>query len=351
MTKVKKISEAFKGGPNNCPPRFFLSFGPDPGFVSAAVNSLANELSTKVEGIETRRIYDSDIANDFLGFENSVSNTSLFGGAILAIVRLQNESLSAKIIEFLERIESGKIHILGACYFECGDLTAKSKLVQAFEASKIAAALRLFAPSKAEFMNLVKERALTEGVTIDSQVIELILESAAQDSLSICAQVESLALYVGKGGKIDEDAFNALNYNLREAGIDEVLSAAFNGETKLTLVRAHQCLNGDSNAILLLNQLLRRVKMLLSLQQMVESGKSINEVVEDKRNGVFWKEQPAIARQLSIWPRAALESILAKAIYTDIECKKRGALVDALVEGTLLGISEFAANKRQGYTQ
>ena len=346
MAKIKKISEAFKFGPHGAPPRLFLAFGPDQGFVSSAVQELADALIASEPGLEVRRVFDSDIANDFLGFENSVTNASLFGGAVLAIARLQNESLSAKILDLLDRIESGKTVISGACFLECGDLSAKSKLVQGFESARVAAVLRLYPPSKADFIVQVKNIANKEGVEIDGQTAEQIVETAQQDSLSIIAQVRNLALYVGKGGKIDASAFAAFNENLREAGIDEVLSAAFSGETKLTLLRAHQCLGNDINPITLLNQLLRRVKILLSLRQIVDGGKGINEVVEDKRNGVFWKEQAIVARQLGIWSRGALESVMSKVITTDMECKKRGAHAASLVEKTLLGISLYAAGRR-----
>lgn len=345
MAKIKKISEAYKFGPDKIPPHLFLAYGPDAGFVSEAIKSLSAELLSKLEDLEVRRVFDSDIASDFLSFENSITNASLFGGAVLAIVRLQNESLSAKILDLLSRVEAGKAQINGACYFECVDFSAKSKLIQGFENSPSAAALRLFPPTKADFVKLVKDATIKENVAIDDACIERIVETAAQDSDSIVAQVRTLALYVGAGGKIDVNSLSALSENRREAGIDEVLSSAFTGEMKLMLLRAHQCLN-DSNPIVLLNQLMRRAKMLLNLRMSLDAGKSLSEVVEDKRSGIFWKDQPLFAKQLSIWTRAALESVLSKIIATDIECKKRSANSEVLVENTLIGIAEYAAKRR-----
>lgn len=346
MAKIKKISEAFRLGADGLPPRLFLAYGPDSGFVHDAIKTLADEMISKKSDLEVRKIFDSDISSDFLGFENSISNASLFGGATLAIVKLQNESLSAKILELLDRVESGQTEINGACYFECADFSPKSKLIQGFENANSAAALRLFSPSKAEFVKLVKDFAGAEQVSIDDKSIDRIVESAAQDSVSIIAQLKTLALYVGKGGKIDEKALLEISDNSREAGMDEVISAAFVGNSKLMLLRAHQCLNNDTNPIVLLNQLLRRAKILLNLRMIIDGGKSISDTVEDKRNGIFWKDQQVFARQLAIWTRTALESVLSKIIETDIECKKRGANPEVLLETTLIGIAEYAARRR-----
>lgn len=346
MTKIKKISEAFSFGKSNTPPRLFLAYGPDRGFVRQAIETLSNELLKSEKDLEVRNVFDGDLSGNFAAFENSITNASLFGGASLAIVRLQNESQSSKILELLERVESGETQINGACYFECHDFSAKSKLVQGFENSTKAAALRLFEPTKAEYTKLLKDIAQEEQVIIDQIVIDRIIETSAQDSISIVALVRSLALYVGRGGKIDESVLLAMGENSREAGVDEVLSAAFLGESKIMLLRAYQAFGNDVNPIVVLNQLLRRVKALLSLRLAIDGGKSVTEVVEDKRSGIFWKEQPNYAKQLAIWPRSALESVLSKIIATDIECKKRGANSEALVENTLLGIAEYAARRR-----
>ncbi len=346
MTKIKKISEAFNFGKGNTPPRLFLAYGPDRGFVTQAIDTLSKELLKSEKDLEVRNVFDSDLSGNFSAFENSITNVSLFGGATLAIVRLQNESQSAKILELLGRVESGETQINGACYFECHDFSAKSKLVQGFENSTKAAALRLFEPSKAEYAKLLKDIALEEQVNIDQIVIDRIIETSAQDSVSIVALIRNLALFVGSGGKIDENALLAMSDNSREAGIDEVLSAAFLGESKLMLLRAHQAFGNDVNPIVVLNQSLRRVKSLLNLRLAIDSGKSVTDAVEDKRSGIFWKDQPIYAKQLAIWSRGALESVLSRIITTDIECKKRGANSEALVENTLLGIAEYAARRR-----
>ncbi|MEK7661426.1 MAG: hypothetical protein AAB680_05240 [Pseudomonadota bacterium] len=343
MVKLNKIEDAISASNKSGASRLVLMFGPDFGMISRKMNHFAAALKKENPDLELRRFSENDLANDFEGFENSVLHNSLFGGANIGRLRLGSESQSAKLIDFVSRYDDVGGNIGGAVLIEAGDISPTNKLVQAFEKSPFAWVIRLYDSSKQDLIALMKAKAADEGVRIDQEAIDRLLEFVPNDVDSLLAEVENLALFVGLNGKIDSQAIVALSIGGRDADLSEITNSAFLGETRILAIKLNQALENGQSPIAIYNAIMRRLRLLLSIHVEAERGSNIDNIVKDKKLGVFWKEQSSVARQAKIWQRNFIEDVLSKTIEADSLSKRRDAPADAILERLLNRICARAA--------
>lgn len=343
MVKLGKIDDAISATNKSGPARLILIYGPDFGMIGRRMTHFANALRQKHPDLEARRFSEDDLGSDFAGFENSVLHNSLFGGASVGRLRLTGDSQSTKLVEFVSRFDVAGGEIGGAVLIEAGELSPTSKLVQAFEKSTHAWVVRLYDSSKQELISFMKAKATEEGVQIEQDAIERLLEIAPNDVDSLLAEVENLALFVGPTNKIDISAIAALSSGGRDAGISDILNAAFLGEARIMAISLNQALENGQSPIVIYNSIIRRLKLFLSIHLEAERSGNIDNIVKDKKMGVFWKEQASIAKQAKIWPRNFVEDALSKTIEADSLSKRRDAPVNAILERLLNRVCGRAA--------
>lgn len=336
MTRYKKLDDAIKG--HKRPPQFVLIFGPDEGIAEQSMKIFIDNYLNLNAGIELRKYSSDDLINNFQSFETDITGSSLFGGAIAANIKLDKDIKGNEFAEILS------LNIDGAVFITAGELNNNAKIIQAFDKSDKAICIRLYAPNRGELLKIASDALLIEDVKASKKIIEEIVDNSDQSSKSIIALIQNLALYTGKNGEITEEALEAMSIGGREGAIDEIINAAFLGNIKTALIRCHQYFLSDNNAIPLLNTIMRRIRLLLSIHLEAEH-KSIDAIVKDPKMGIFWKEQAAISAQFSKWSRVALESVLNKAIETDIQSKQANIPTEQLIEKLIIGISEYAAKR------
>jgi len=300
-------------------------------------------LKQRSPDLEMRRFNEQDLANDFAGFENAILNNSLFGGASIGRLRLSGDSQSTKLIDFISRFDAAGGDIGGALFVEAGEISATSKLVQAFEKSPFAWTVRLYDSTKQELVSLMKAKAESEKISIDSDAIERLLEFVPNDVDSLLAEIENLSLFVGPNGRIDVESILALSSGGRDADLGEILNAAFLGEGKTLSIRLGQALENGQSPIVIYIAIMRRLRLFLAIHLEAERGASIDTIVKDKKMGIFWKEQSLIAKQAKIWPPRIVEDVLSKAIEADSASKRRDAPTNAILERLLNRICRRAA--------
>lgn len=335
MAKFKNIDEAKKSQTSTKPARFCLIYGPDRGINKIEIEYFINNLKSSNPNLEIRNYNEDEISNNFASFEESIMGSSLFGGANIAVVNIKNDALASKISLILEE----NIEIAGGLFINGLNLTPTSKIVKAFDASKKAICVRLYAPTKLDFINIIKAKAQKEEVNIPRETIDKLIEISPQDSQTILAELENLCLYVGKSGTISINDLMEICAGGRAANNDEIINFAFSGQQKHALIRVYQALSNGASEINILNAIMRRILLLQALRSEFEKVQSADMVVKDRKFNIFWKEQDIIKKQIAIWNKPALDKALQIAIKTDIAIKKANSPSQELIEKLIISLS------------
>lgn len=335
-------SAATKAAQKDLSPHFVILSGPDSGQLRRLAEGIALRHQTQNPELEFKRFSEDDLKANPGCVEEAISSPSLFGGAAIAHVRVGGEKDASSLAGLLERVDKGGPKPEGVLILDVGDIGRSSKTRKIFEDSGYAWSLQLYETTRDELLGVARAEAKAAGASIEPDALSAVLEAVAQDTDSVAAEVQKLAVYAGPAGLIDLACVEAVGSGGREAGLDEAIDAAFSGNPILMVQRLEQAFGSGANAVAILNATGRRVRLLLQVRAGVEGGSNAVDILKHPKMGVFWKRQAEVARQVGFWSRSALEDVLTATLEADGQVKRAGSPDTALVEQLLIRIAKRA---------
>jgi DNA polymerase-3 subunit delta len=115
----------------------------------------------------------------------------------------------------------------------------------------------------------IADRCKQVGVQVTSGAITA-MASALPDLQALANEIDKLALYVGTGGTIDEQALHELSFISTQDDIFEMTSAAARRDTKAALQQLHRLLNSGTSAEGILPVLAWQIRTLMQVRDMLD---------------------------------------------------------------------------------
>jgi DNA polymerase-3 subunit delta len=153
-----------------------------------------------------------------------------------------------------------------------------------------------------------------QGVQADPAALSWLATRLGEDRMQTRREVEKLALYVGPGGRVDEEAALACGGEGAAFDLDEALMAATAGEAALADRALTAAFAEGANPVQVLRAALRHVQRLH--EATVAGGDS-----GVLRPPVFFRHKAAFDRALRIWSPAALEGVGAALLEAEKRTK------------------------------
>ncbi|NKC34569.1 DNA polymerase III subunit delta [Falsiroseomonas selenitidurans] len=212
------------------------------------------------------------------------------------VVRLR-DATDAHAGPLKEALASGGEALL---VLEGGELTARSRLRAMAEAAPDVAVVACWRERADEAAATLTRLLREQGVGVEAPVANWLALRLGEDRMLLRRAVEVLALYAGRGGKVDEDAALACVAEGEAADLDGALMAATAGEARQADRALEAAFAEGANPVMVVRATLRHVQRLHEAALAGDSG--------GLRPPVFFRHKPAFDRALRIWPPAALEA-------------------------------------------
>jgi DNA polymerase-3 subunit delta len=197
---------------------------------------------------------------------------------------------------------------------EGGELTARSKLRVLAEAAPEVAVIACYRERGDELVTTLGWMLKEQGVQADTAALSWLATRLGEDRMQTRREMEKLALYVGEGGRVDEDAAMACGGEGAVLDLDEALMAATAGEAEMADRALTAAFAEGANPVQVLRAALRHVQRLH--EAAVAGGDS-----GVLRPPVFFRQKPAFDRALRIWSPAALEAVGAALLEAEKRTK------------------------------
>ncbi|WP_372617051.1 DNA polymerase III subunit delta [Falsiroseomonas sp.] len=185
---------------------------------------------------------------------------------------------------------------------EGGELGPRSKLRAMAEAAPEVAAIACYRERGEELAATLGRMLQEQGVQADPPALSWLAGRLGEDRMQTRREVEKLALYVGAGGRVDEEAALACGPDGATMDLDEALMAATLGDAP----RADRALTAafaeGASPVAVLRAALRHVQR---LHEAAVAGGDASVL----RPPVFFRQKPAFDRALRLWSPAALEAV------------------------------------------
>jgi DNA polymerase-3 subunit delta len=184
---------------------------------------------------------------------------------------------------------------------EGGELAARSKLRALAEAEEKVAVIACYRERGEELAGTIGRLLKEQGVAAEPAALSWLAQRLGEDRMQLRREVEKIALYVGQGGKVDEDAALACVADGAALDLDEALIAATAGEAAAADRALTAAFAEGANPVAVLRAALRHVQR---LHEAAAAGGDAGVL----RPPVFFRHKPGFERALRLWGVPALEA-------------------------------------------
>jgi DNA polymerase III subunit delta len=325
--------------------RLYVLAGPDEAGSRALVDSFAQAMGADAERVDLsqRSIRDNPAA---LGDETAAFG--LFGGKRWVLVTLSSGSgdewLSAAEAVLDAELSGNPAIIIG------GGMTAKSKLVKLAEKHPAAIATVSYLPEGAEAERVAVAIAEPLGLTLSRDVARALVAATGGDRGLMAREAEKLALFLdaaaGQARRAEQSDWLAIGADTPEEDVGAAVNIVLEGRVAdLPALFAELVALGTSE-IRLVRALAIRALLLARLRGRIDGERMSAAAAIEGERSIFWKEKPAVQRQLSRWSAAALARLIDRLHTLERALKAPDNAGILLLRDELLWISRAAAKAR-----
>jgi len=322
--------------------RLFLLHGPDVAGSKALAARLAASIGADSERVD---LAHATLKADPARLADEAASLSLFGSRRCIVVEGGGDDLVDSVEALMMAPAAGNPAILLT-----GSLKRGSKLLALVDASTLAMSFASYALEGRDADRMVTDLARAAGLSLTPDVARRLAEESAGDRGLIGGELEKLALYLDASPQqpagLDHDAIDALCAGSALIDAAAVVDAVLDGNPPALDRTLGGMAGGGGEGVPMIRVLGRRLLLLTKLRAEVEGGNSPESVMASAGKALFYKEKPAIARQLQKWNSRRLALAASRALAAEEGLKASGGIGATSADELLFALAQAAARRR-----
>lgn len=317
-----------------------LLHGPD----VAGSNALAARLRAAL-GPDAERVVLNPAAlkADPALLSDEAASFSLFGGKRYILVEGGGDELLDAVSNLLGAATPGNPVLIVT-----GALRKGSKLLALVEASTHALAFASYVPEGRDADRIVIDLGRACGLVIAPALARRI--AGAGDRALIALELDKFALYLDASpdapATLDVETVDMLSAGAEDGDLTRVVDAVLDGDAPALNRELTQVAGGGADTVALIRALTRRVMMLARYRGDIDAGASVDAVMAIAGKAMFYKEKPAVARQLGRWRSDRLATASTRLLAAERDFKVAGSLGTEAIAERLFAIAQASAARR-----
>jgi len=325
--------------------RGVVIYGNDDGLIAERALQLAKTVCEDLK--DPFRVVDiagEALKGDPARLADEFGAMSLMGGRRVIRVRPAGEE-SAEALENLVAAPAGDALVV----IEGGNLTPRSGLRTLAETEACLAALPCYMDSEGELERLVESAAKAQGLSVDPDALEWIVERLGGDRGQTRSEIDKLLLYkTGDGGKTVtlDDALAVLG-DTAAIGIDDVIGATFDGNLEALDRALDRVFAEGGNPVQLVRSLQRHTDQLHLVAGNVAAGGNF-EAAMFKARGLprGGPVRQRFERHARAWSLPRLSAALDRILEDELRTKSTGLPDEAIARRLCLSLAMSARQAR-----
>ena len=304
---------------------FYLLYGENVGLKNDIGDIIKISTKQKDDKIEILLLYENEILNNEENFYNFVYSGSLFGNKKIITIFEATDKIIKKISNVFDKSPENVLVIIFS-----GILEKKSKLRNFFEKSKETICIPCYLDSEKDLEIIAQSEFRKNNISLSRDAINLLIEKSNSDRNNLRNEIEKIKSY----------SLNKKNLELNE--IKSLIN--FSGDYKSDIL-VNECLCGNISQykkiiselyvntvsqILLLRILSNKAQRLLKIKEQKNKSNNLDNLINDAKPSIFWKEKPLVKKQLSLWSLNELKKMITGINNTELLCKKNPQISKAI---------------------
>ena len=305
--KIYEIEKNLKKNKN------YLFFGQNEGLKEELILKLLKNFKPE----DIFRYSEKDILNNLDEFYSNILSKSFFENEKLIIIN----NISDKFIKIIEDILEKKIDDI-TIVLTTGILEKRSKIRQLFEKDKKLLSVPFYNDEKITLMNIANTFFKLKKINISQETINLLVDRSSEDRKNLKNELSKIEIFLGDKKKLANDDLLRLTNLSENHSINKIVDLSLAKEKRQVLKILNENNFNSEDAIVFIRSFLIKSKRLLKLSDQVQTNKNIDQIISFYKPPIFWKEKDIVKKQLKIWKKDTLISLILEANNIELKLKK-----------------------------
>ncbi len=290
--------------------KIFLFCGPDEAAAADAAHTIAGLLENPGERVD---LAGGDLRRDPVLLGDEARSNSLFGDSRHIVVRCAGDESHDAVANLL----SGEAEPCPVLIVATG-ATDKSRTAKLLADRPDALVAMFYPPDLRSLAATIRERAGKEGVKLNDEMATRIASAAGLDIRLALSEVTKLALYLDAAPERPREAtpaaLDAIGAVHEDDGFAALVDVVLGGRVDRLAGELRRMREGQLNPVGVLLAFERRAAQLAQLAAKLGPRGDVSALLEAEKGArrVFWKDVPALTRQLAVWRGARLERLVER---------------------------------------
>ena len=318
---------------------FFLIYGENIGLKQDIAKSVL-ELKEKKNGkYKQLEFEEEEIIKNQNNFFNLIFSGSLFDEKKVIFINRTTDKLFNLISEISKKdVEDILI------FFKADLLEKKSKIRKLFEKDKNLVCVACYQDSNFDLIKIINDEIKQTKIKLSTESINLLIERASGDRNNLRNEINKLKSFALNKQVISYDQVKELTNMARNYQNDYIVNICLNGDKK----RLNKTL-GENNFLLdnffiLLKIFSKKIHRLLKIKILNRSENNIDQIFNQIRPPIFWKEKEDVKKQVGLWNEKKLNLVIKKINEIELNCKKNHELATNITLDFLSTVCDEANN-------
>ena len=315
--------------------KFFLLYGNNSGLIRETIkNTLKPILYKKVFTYD-----ESEVINNLDDFKEKVLNKSFFENEKLIIISRSTD----KILKVVDEIIEKNIEDL-AIILTSSSLEKKSKLRNFFEKNKDTICVPFYEDNERSLVLITQNFLKEKKILLSNQTINLIVQRCGGDRINLYNELQKIESFSKNKKKIDiEDIFRLTNLS-ENLNFNELVDNALAKNLKKTLYILNENNFAPEDSILILRIFLIKLKRLLKIKSQVKIKDNIENVINNFKPPIFWKEKEILKKQVGILSYQKINDLIVKTNNLELTLKKNPSISTNIITNFIIEQSAVVNN-------
>ena len=317
----------------------FVIYGSNDGLVNEYVKKLIQTVSKDLyDPFSVVYFNCADVLADAGILFSEYTSQSLMGGRRVIIIKDADNNLTKHLKTMLDGTPSDTLVIISST-----TLNKKSSLVTLAEEREDMGLIVCYEDRDEDIFATARSMFIKNGLTINNEALQLLCSRLSNDRKTNLGEIDKLITYMGDKKNVTTDDIQICISDQSAASGDDVCYFAANGQTDKALKSFRKLVKEGNEPISIIRSLSYHFNKILTVKAFMEKGDTLDKAVFKLVPKIIFFRESSFKRQLSIWPRERILSVLELLFKAEKDCKTTNMPVEEIVSYTIMQISSAAS--------
>lgn len=317
----------------------FVVYGSNDGLVNEYVKKLIQTVSKDLyDPFSVVYLNGSDVNAEVSTLFAEYSSQSLMGGRRVIVIKDADNNLTKHLKTMFDDSKTDTLVVISST-----SLTKKSSLVSLAEERDDMGLIACYEDRDEDIFNTARSMFIENGLTINNEALQLLCARLSNDRKTNLGEIEKLITYMGDKKNVSvEDIQNCIS-DQSSSSSDDICYFAAGGQSEKALKAFRKMINEGNEPISIIRSMSYHFNKILTAKGFVEKGETIDKVMYKLTPRVIFFRESSFKKQVAIWPKDRLFSVLELLYKAERDCKTTNMPVEEIVSYTIMQISSAAA--------